>query len=234
MRRTTCPRPWCCSTRVTSPGTRPSRTTFQFNDREVNFSILAEQLNLFHREFYEPKLPAGWTREVNRAESAPMPPQDSAVGSVPAQDARLPRGVNQRRTDPSDRTRHCVGRYGPSLTAASPLRVATSYNCPKSSSDRRLGVAGHENRHPLQHPGVVTESLYVTTHGQSQGGDVMYKSRIAALVLIGLSPCCCWPPTTSNRRSRQPHRPRVARPRRRRRPYWSRCRCRCPAPPIRG
>ena len=57
------------------PGTRPSRTTFQFNDREVNFSILTEQLNLFHREFYEPKLPAGWTRKVNRADSAPLPPR---------------------------------------------------------------------------------------------------------------------------------------------------------------
>jgi TIGR03009 family protein len=66
------------------PGSRPSRTTFQFNDREVNFSILAEQLNLFHREFYEPKLPAGWTRELNKAGSAPLPPPSTAVGSVPA------------------------------------------------------------------------------------------------------------------------------------------------------
>ncbi|MHB8970887.1 MAG: TIGR03009 domain-containing protein [Pirellulaceae bacterium] len=74
------------------PGSRPSRTTFQFNDREVNFSILTEQLNLFHREFYEPKLPAGWTRELNKANSAPPLPQNSAIGSVPAS----PPGAVQR------------------------------------------------------------------------------------------------------------------------------------------
>jgi TIGR03009 family protein len=66
------------------PGTRPARTTFQFNEREVNFSILTEQLNLFHREFYEPKLPAGWTRKVNKTDSAPLPPANAAVGSLPA------------------------------------------------------------------------------------------------------------------------------------------------------
>ncbi|MCU0961261.1 MAG: TIGR03009 domain-containing protein [Pirellulaceae bacterium] len=54
-------------------GVRPARTTFQFNNREVNFSVLAEQLNLFHREFYEPKLPAGWTRETIQAAAAPAP-----------------------------------------------------------------------------------------------------------------------------------------------------------------
>jgi TIGR03009 family protein len=68
-------------------GTRPSRTTFQFNDREVNFSVLAEQLNLFHREFYEPKVPAGWTREVNRVSQTPLPAQGSAVGAAPTADA---------------------------------------------------------------------------------------------------------------------------------------------------
>ncbi|MHB0957319.1 MAG: TIGR03009 domain-containing protein [Pirellulaceae bacterium] len=67
------------------PGSRPARTTFQFNEREVNFSILAEQLNLFHREFYEPKLPAGWKRELHDASSAPAPPQNTAVGTLPTQ-----------------------------------------------------------------------------------------------------------------------------------------------------
>lgn len=55
-------------------GVRPARTTFQFNNREVNFSVLAEQLNLFHREFYEPKLPSGWTRETIQAAAAPAAP----------------------------------------------------------------------------------------------------------------------------------------------------------------
>ena len=62
-----------------------STTTFQFNEREVNFSVLAEQLNLFHREFYEPKLPSGWQREVNRLGAAgPVAAQPPAPGSTPA------------------------------------------------------------------------------------------------------------------------------------------------------
>jgi TIGR03009 family protein len=44
----------------------PTRTTFEFRNREVNFSILAEQLNFFHREFYEPAVPSGWTKRVQK------------------------------------------------------------------------------------------------------------------------------------------------------------------------
>ncbi len=47
-------------------GMRPSRTTFQFDEREVNFSILANRLNLFHREFFEPAIPSGWTKVVHK------------------------------------------------------------------------------------------------------------------------------------------------------------------------
>jgi TIGR03009 family protein len=42
----------------------PSRTTYEFSDREVNFNILAEKLNLFHREFFEPAVPRGWEKQV--------------------------------------------------------------------------------------------------------------------------------------------------------------------------
>jgi TIGR03009 family protein len=66
-------------------GDSGAKTTFQFNEREVNFSVLAEQLNLFHREFYEPKLPSGWQREVNRLGAAgPVAAQPPAPGSTPA------------------------------------------------------------------------------------------------------------------------------------------------------
>ncbi|NLX56475.1 MAG: TIGR03009 domain-containing protein [Planctomycetaceae bacterium] len=68
-------------------GAALSRTTFQFNNREVNFSVLAEQLNLFHREFYQPKLPVGWKREVNPVQRAPLPPQDAAVGRASGPEA---------------------------------------------------------------------------------------------------------------------------------------------------
>jgi TIGR03009 family protein len=47
-------------------GRRPSRTTFQFDEREVNFSILANKLNLFHREFFEPAVPSGWKKVTHR------------------------------------------------------------------------------------------------------------------------------------------------------------------------
>ena len=44
----------------------PSRTTFEFTKREVNFNILAQQLNLFHREFFAPSVPSGWSKEVQK------------------------------------------------------------------------------------------------------------------------------------------------------------------------
>jgi TIGR03009 family protein len=69
------------------PVERPSRTTFQFNDREVNFSILAEQLNLFHREFYEPRLPPGWNRQVDRQPAPGTPGPETLPGPRGAQDS---------------------------------------------------------------------------------------------------------------------------------------------------
>ncbi len=69
------------------PGKNEARTTFQFNDREVNFSVLAEQLNLFHREFYEPKLPLGWKKVVNRAGPMGSAGADPAIGRASVPDA---------------------------------------------------------------------------------------------------------------------------------------------------
>lgn len=57
-----------------NPNSEPPRTTFEFVDREVNFSILAEKLNLFHREFYEPAVPAGWTKDVRKWNQPARPP----------------------------------------------------------------------------------------------------------------------------------------------------------------
>ncbi len=45
-----------------------SRKQLEFHDREVNFSVLAEKLNLFHRQFYEPKTPSGWTKDVRKVQ----------------------------------------------------------------------------------------------------------------------------------------------------------------------
>lgn len=60
------------------PGNSGSRTTFEFTDREINFSILAEQLNLFHREFFEPAVPSGWVKEVQKWNEPVTPPEGPA------------------------------------------------------------------------------------------------------------------------------------------------------------
>ena len=65
-----------------SPQRTPSRTTFEFLDRDVNFSVLAEQLNLFHREFFEPAVPSGWAKDVrkwNQSIAAGEPPATTAT-----------------------------------------------------------------------------------------------------------------------------------------------------------
>ena len=51
------------------------RTVYVFEKREVNFSVLAEKLNLFHRQFYQPKLPSGWKKVVYGAEQAQRAPR---------------------------------------------------------------------------------------------------------------------------------------------------------------
>jgi TIGR03009 family protein len=44
------------------PEKRPIRSVYTFNAREYNWNITLQNLNLFHREFYEPKTPFGWTK----------------------------------------------------------------------------------------------------------------------------------------------------------------------------
>ena len=41
-----------------------TRTSFVFDSRETNWSVVAQQLNFFHREFFEPRTPAGWQKVV--------------------------------------------------------------------------------------------------------------------------------------------------------------------------
>ncbi len=60
--------------RNNAPGKTASRTTFEFTQREVNFSILAEQINIFHREFFEPAVPAGWAKDVRKWNQPVAPP----------------------------------------------------------------------------------------------------------------------------------------------------------------
>jgi TIGR03009 family protein len=59
----------------------PSRTTYEFNQREVNFNILAEKLNLFHREFFEPATPSGWTKQVIPFQGLATPNAGNTAGA---------------------------------------------------------------------------------------------------------------------------------------------------------
>jgi TIGR03009 family protein len=53
------------------PRTNPSRTTFTFNNRELNWSIALQQLNIWNRYFYEPKTPFGWKKIVEKYDAPP-------------------------------------------------------------------------------------------------------------------------------------------------------------------
>jgi TIGR03009 family protein len=47
-------------------GRHPARTTFSFENRETNWNVLVQQLNLLHKEFYEPSVPRDWEKVVNK------------------------------------------------------------------------------------------------------------------------------------------------------------------------
>jgi TIGR03009 family protein len=48
------------------PVRNPARSTFTFEQRETNWSIALQQLRFWEREFYEPKVPTGWKRVVEK------------------------------------------------------------------------------------------------------------------------------------------------------------------------
>ena len=62
------------------------QTTFKFENRETNWNILAQQLIPFINHFFNPRVPAGWTKVV-----------EPLGGGVPAQAARQPlQGLRRR------------------------------------------------------------------------------------------------------------------------------------------
>jgi TIGR03009 family protein len=77
------------------PGQNESRTSFQFNHREVNAKDLLSKLNLFHREFYEPALPSGWKKIEDRFVQPAPPEQRADIPQGP-----LPLGPQRQATAP--------------------------------------------------------------------------------------------------------------------------------------
>ena len=77
-----------------------AKTTFLFEKREVNWNTTLADLNIFHRDFFEPALPArDWKKVIVRADQATpgarsQPPQNAAVRLPfgPIRQAQTPRG----------------------------------------------------------------------------------------------------------------------------------------------
>jgi TIGR03009 family protein len=53
-----------------NPKDNPARTTFAFENREVNWNATLEKLDLV-RDFYEPKVPMGWKKVVEKYDAPP-------------------------------------------------------------------------------------------------------------------------------------------------------------------
>jgi TIGR03009 family protein len=64
------------------PNRNRKRTAFLFQNREVNWSLALQKLNLFHKEFYEPALPSGWKKEVQHYDQAPAPQGPAAQAAA--------------------------------------------------------------------------------------------------------------------------------------------------------
>jgi TIGR03009 family protein len=62
----------------------PKRTTFIFDEREANWNDTLERLNPLHKEFYEPAIPGGWTKEIQGFDQQAQqgPPQQARAVSV--------------------------------------------------------------------------------------------------------------------------------------------------------
>jgi hypothetical protein len=75
-----------------NPVRNPARSTFTFENREVNWSVALQQLTPWNREFFEPKPPLGWKKVVEKYDLPPEA-QEFAPAAVG--------GVNQAQLPPS-------------------------------------------------------------------------------------------------------------------------------------
>jgi len=69
------------------PVRNPARSTFTFEQRETNWSIALQQLKFWGQEFFEPKVPLGWKKVVEKYDAPP-----DAENYAPA---TVDRGVTQ-------------------------------------------------------------------------------------------------------------------------------------------
>jgi TIGR03009 family protein len=72
------------------PQTKQIRSVYTFKDREYNWNVTLQMLNLFHREFYEPRTPLGWTKVVEPFFPAPGEKQPAADNKTPTAEKQNP------------------------------------------------------------------------------------------------------------------------------------------------
>jgi hypothetical protein len=61
----------------------PARQTFTFENREINWSVALDRLNPIKSKFYEPKVPYGWKKVVEKYEAPPDADNFAPATTVP-------------------------------------------------------------------------------------------------------------------------------------------------------
>jgi TIGR03009 family protein len=64
------------------PQRNPARTTFTFEKREVNWSETLQQVNIFRRSFYQPGVPLGWKKVIEKYDAPPDAEQYAPAASA--------------------------------------------------------------------------------------------------------------------------------------------------------
>jgi TIGR03009 family protein len=65
------------------PVRNPARTTFVFENRETNWNMVLQQLKFWEQEFYEPKVPYGWKKVVEKYQGPPSGDQFAPAATRP-------------------------------------------------------------------------------------------------------------------------------------------------------
>ena len=84
--------------RGVGPQNGKDKDRYKFENREHNWNITLETLNIFARQFYEPKVPAGWklVKEKFGADPAPAAANAAPLGPAPARQTQRPPAGPQR------------------------------------------------------------------------------------------------------------------------------------------
>ena len=68
-----------------------AQTTFKFDARETNWNVVAQQLNIFYREFYKPQTPRGWEKIIEPTSTVPPAAPQNRVRQANGRQRNAPR-----------------------------------------------------------------------------------------------------------------------------------------------